>query len=93
MPSSGAAIYVETGADENSAAVVKGSPFESSTSIDASAAYFHSEAWASSNIYIGGVGLSGTEDHIAFATTDATGKVTTEGASEDNWNIRWVARP
>ena len=88
-PSSGAAIYVETGTDASSAAVVKGSPFEFSTSIDASAAYFHSEAWASSNIYIGGVGLSGAEDHIAFATTDAAGKVTTEGASEDNWNIRW----
>ena len=88
-PSSGAAIYVETGTNASSAAVVKGSPFESSASIDASAAYFHSETWASSNIYIGGVGLSGAEDHIAFATTDAAGKVTTEGASEDNWNIRW----
>ena len=87
--SSGAAIYVETGTNASSAAVVKGSPFESSASIDASAAYFHSETWASSNIYIGGVGLSGAEDHIAFATTDAAGKVTTEGASEDNWNIRW----
>ena len=40
-------------------------------------------------IYVGGVGLNSTSDTPAYATTDTDGKVTTSGASEDNYNIKW----
>ena len=40
-------------------------------------------------IYVGGVGLSGSEDEPDYAKTDNDGKVTTDGASADNYNIKW----
>lgn len=41
-----------------------------------------------SHIYVGGVELTGSADEPAYATTDASGKVT-PGGSEDNYNVRW----
>lgn len=40
-------------------------------------------------VYVGGVGLSGSEDEPDYAKTDNDGKVTTDGASADNYNIKW----
>ena len=40
-------------------------------------------------IYVGGEGLSGSEDEPDYAKTDNDGKVTTDGASESNYNIKW----
>ena len=41
------------------------------------------------NIYVGGVGLYGGASTIAYAKTDTNGAVTTEGASADDYNIKW----
>lgn len=42
------------------------------------------------NLYVGGVGLYGDETTVAYAKTDGTtGKVTTTGASADDYNIKW----
>ena len=40
-------------------------------------------------VYVGGVGLSGSEDEPDYAKTDNDGKVTTDGASADNYNVKW----
>ena len=40
-------------------------------------------------IYVGGVGLNGTSDAPAYATTDTDGKVNTSDANESNYNIKW----
>ena len=39
-------------------------------------------------VYVGGVGLSGSEDAPAYATT-TNGSVTTDDANESNYNIKW----
>lgn len=41
------------------------------------------------NIYVGGVGLYGDADTIAYAKTSTDGAVTTEGASADDYHIMW----
>ena len=38
---------------------------------------------------MGGVGLTGDKDTPAYALTDKSGKVTTTGATADNYNIMW----
>ena len=40
-------------------------------------------------IYVGGVGLNGTPDAPAYATTDDDGNVSTGGANASNYNIKW----
>ncbi len=40
-------------------------------------------------VYVGGVALSGSSDNIAYATTNKSGELITEGATADNYNIKW----
>lgn len=40
-------------------------------------------------IHVGGVALTGSEAEPAYALTDDSGSVTTEGAGESSYNIRW----
>ena len=42
-----------------------------------------------STVYVGGVALAGSSDGIVYATTNENGEVTTEGATADNYNIKW----
>ena len=55
--------------------------------------YFHSSTETDisklANITVGGVGLYGTDYRIAYAKTDGDGKVTTEGATANDYNIKW----
>ena len=55
--------------------------------------YFHSSTETDiskfANITVGGVGLYGTDYRIAYAKTDGEGKVTTEGATASDYNIKW----
>lgn len=55
--------------------------------------YFHSSTETDisklANITVGGVGLYGTDYRIAYAKTDNDGKVTTEGATASDYNIKW----
>ena len=40
-------------------------------------------------VCVGGVALAGSSDGIVYATTNGKGEVVTEGASADNYNIKW----
>lgn len=40
-------------------------------------------------VYVGGEALAGSSDSIAYATTNENGEVITEGATADNYNIKW----
>ncbi len=40
-------------------------------------------------VYVGGVELTGTTTAPAYATTNTSGDVITEGASADKYNIKW----
>ena len=40
-------------------------------------------------VYVGGVALAGSSDSIVYATTNENGEVITEGATADNYNIKW----
>ena len=40
-------------------------------------------------VYVGGVALAGSSDSIVYATTNENGEVITEGATTDNYNIKW----
>lgn len=40
-------------------------------------------------VYVGGVALTGSTDSPAYATTDDSGNVITEGATADYYNIMW----
>lgn len=40
-------------------------------------------------VYVGGVALTGSSDSIGYATTNENGEVITEGATTDNYNIKW----
>ena len=46
-------------------------------------------AAGSNTVYVGGVALTGSSDSIAYATTNENGEVLTEGATADNYNIKW----
>ena len=86
-------IQVKTGQDANSAKEIVGSPFVLSgdiTDLVSGAKYFHSESQTlEGNIFVGGVGLTGTEATPTYAKTDEYGTVSTEGATADNYNIKW----
>ena len=55
--------------------------------------YFHSSTETDisklANITVGGVGLYGTDYRIAYAKTNDNGKVTTEGATANDYSIKW----
>ena len=40
-------------------------------------------------VYVGGVALMGSTESPAYATTDTSGTVTTSGANENKYNIKW----
>lgn len=40
-------------------------------------------------VYVGGVALTGSSGNITYATTNENGEVITEGATADNYNIKW----
>ena len=40
-------------------------------------------------VYVGGVALRGSVSGPVYATTDDGGNVTTSGADEDSWNVKW----
>ena len=40
-------------------------------------------------VYVGGVALTGSSENIVYATTNESGEVITEGATADNYNIKW----
>lgn len=51
--------------------------------------YFHSETGPAPNLYVGGVGLYGDTDTVAYATTDSeSGEVTPEDDGT-SYNIKW----
>ena len=86
-------IQVKTGQDANSAKEIIGSPFVLSrgiTDLVSGAKYFHSESQALvGDIFVGGVGITGSEGNPAYAKTGADGAVTTEGANANDYSIKW----
>ncbi len=96
VPPTDKAIKVEMGATEGSALEIQGSPFRQEQSIEGyNSSYFHSEVVDSTegpdaNLYVGGVGLYGDKESqtIAYANT-LNGIVTTTGADEENYNVKW----
>ena len=89
----GTSIAVTAGQDADSATKIIGSPFvlpEDITNLVSGAQYFHSKSQAlEGNIFVGGIGLTGTTDNPAYAKTGADGAVTTEGANANDYNIKW----
>ena len=89
----GTSIAVTAGQDADSATKIIGSPFvlpEDITNLVSGAKYFHSESQAlEGNIFVGGIGLTGTTDNPAYAKTGADGAVTTEGANANDYSIKW----
>ena len=96
VPPTDKAIKVEMGATQDSALEIQGSPFRQEQSIEGyNSPYFHSEVVDSTegpdaNLYVGGVGLYGDKESqtIAYANT-VNGIVTTTGANEGNYNVKW----
>ena len=96
VPPTDKAIKVEMGATKDSAVEIQGSPFRQEQSIEGyNSPYFHSEVVDSTegpdaNLYVGGVGLYGDKESqtIAYANT-LNGIVTTTGADEENYNVKW----
>lgn len=94
-PPDGKAIQVKSGADATSSMEVIGSPFNSERTFENEDEYFHSQvvdpAGDAANLYIGGVGLYGDKTSLtmAYAKTDENGQVTTQNASESDYNIKW----
>ena len=86
-------IQVKTGQGAGSATEIIGSPFVLSgdiTDLVSGAQYFHSESQTlEGNIFVGGIGLTGTTDNPAYAKTGADGAVATEGANANDYNIKW----
>ena len=104
-PPEGKAIAVTSSnsIDGGDAEAIDGSPFNNNTNITGYinnyTGYIHSEVTDLSSpdpnpptnheIYVGGVGLTGTAGMPAYATTNDSGTVTTQDASADNYNIKW----
>ena len=86
-------IQVKTGQDADKVTEIIGSPFvlpEDITDLVSGAQYFHSESQTlEGNIFVGGIGLTGTTDNPAYAKTGADGAVATEGANANDYNIKW----
>lgn len=93
-PPDGKAIQVRSGADAASSMEVIGSPFNSECTFKNKDEYFYSQvvdpAGDAANLYIGGVGLYGDKTSLtmAYAKTDENGQVTTQNASESDYNIK-----
>lgn len=89
----GTSIAVTAGQDAENAEPIAGSPFvltEDITNLVSGAKYFHSESQTLvGDIFVGGVGLTGSEGNPAYAKTGADGAVTTEGANANDYNIKW----
>ena len=92
----GTSIAVTAGQDaENAenAEPIAGSPFvlpEDITNLVSGAKYFHSESQTLvGDIFVGGVGITGSEGNPAYAKTGADGAVTTEGANANDYSIKW----
>ena len=97
------AVTSSNSIDGNNAEAIDGSPFNNNTNIteyiEDYTRYIHSEVRDLSSpdpnpptnheIYVGGVGLTGTAGMPAYATTNDSGTVTTQDASADNYNIKW----
>lgn len=47
------------------------------------------QAADTNTVYVGGVALAGSSGSITYATTNENGEVITEGATADNYNIKW----
>ena len=92
-PQTGEGIEVHTGGTAETASEISGSPFTAETEITdlvAGEKYFHSVVVQLNDIIcVGGVMLAGKADTTVYALTDASGAVTTAGASADNYNIAW----
>ncbi len=92
-PQTGGGIEVHTGGTAETASEISGSPFAAETEITdlvAGEKYFHSVVVQLNDIIcVGGVVLAGKADTTVYALTDASGAVTTAGASADNYNIAW----
>lgn len=94
-PPDGKAIQVRSGADAASRMEVIGSPFNSECTFENKDEYFYSQVvdpvGDAANLYIGGVGLYGDKTSLtmAYAKTDENGQVTTQNASESDYNIKW----
>ena len=92
-PQTGEGIEVHTGGTAETASEISGSPFAAETEITdlvAGEKYFHSVVVQLNDIIcVGGVVLAGKADTTVYALTDASGAVTTAGASADNYNIAW----
>ena len=102
-PAEGQQIAVRAGTDESSAQEIANLSFPDNAEISdsiSSAQYFHSIAQAAEapgpddpNIYVGGVGLTGSKDTPAYALTN--GGTVTEitdadfDPTSDDWNIKW----
>ena len=89
----GTSIAVTAGQDAENAEPIAGSPFvltEDITNLVSGAKYFHSESQTLvGDIFVGGVGLTGSEGNPAYAKTGADGAVTTEGANANDYSIKW----
>ena len=46
-------------------------------------------AAGANTVYVGGVALAGSSDSTVYAITNGNGEVITEGATADNYNIKW----
>lgn len=93
------ALEVKTGENEESAEEIGGSPFIEETDIRfriSDEKYFHSELVTprapkpvEADIHVGNLMLTASTAEPAYALTSEEGKVTTAGATEENYNIKW----
>lgn len=88
------AITVEYGASASDDDKIESVVYGGETyTYDRNRHYFHSSTETDisklANITVGGVGLYGTDYRIAYAKTENDGKVTTEGATANDYNIKW----
>ena len=90
---------MKTGENEESAEEIGGSPFIEETDIRfriSDEKYFHSELVTprapkpvEADIHVGNLMLTASTAEPAYALTSEEGKVTTAGATEENYNIKW----
>lgn len=101
-PQTGEAIVVQAGENAQNAAQISGSPFTELTFITdliPGEKYLYSETAEAStpspdppvneaDVYVGGVEFTGSASAPVYAVTE-NGAVTTAGADESNYNIKW----
>lgn len=93
------ALEVKAGENKESAEEIGGSPFIEETDIRlriSDEKYFHSELVTprppkpvEADIHVGNLMLTASTAEPAYALTSEEGKVTTVGATEENYNIKW----